>query len=95
MGFTTTYPKLLVKIEEVWYEAKTVDYEKQEVTLKSLDGVFKFSKIQEFRVIWEGQKMLLTTTITMVIAIICLIKIVRLEKELNKKIDRILGKQQG
>ena len=54
MGFNTSYPKLLVKIEEVWYEAKTVDYEKQEVTLNRLEGVFKFSKIQEFRVIWEG-----------------------------------------
>lgn len=54
MAFNTTYPKLLVKIEDVWYEAKTVDYEKQEVSLNRLDGVFKFSKIQEFRVIWGG-----------------------------------------
>ena len=54
MGFNTSYPKLLVKIEEVWYEAKTVDYEKQEVTLNRLEGVFKFSKLQEFRVILEG-----------------------------------------
>ena len=54
MGFNTSYPKILVKIKEVWYETKVVDYEKQEVTLKSLEGVFKFNKIQEFRVIWEG-----------------------------------------
>ena len=56
MGFNTSYPKILVKINEVWYESKLLDYLHKSLAIvvdKELE-FYEFAEVQEFRVIWEG-----------------------------------------